>query len=154
LHGIKFLAVRVVELRIRQRRQSLQFAMRVHAPARVLFIRAHGRPPLIVGRRSSRRLIRPAHVAFHAIGRRAALEPQLNRLHAQLLVVIAHELFEQSVRFLAGFVKTALLNLAVERVPFAAKAAGPLLAGAWLAMDALGDGLPGMPNRSHLGGDG
>jgi hypothetical protein len=153
LHGIEFLLPFIHELLVGHRRQALEVPPLVHAIASVLAVRTYIRPHLVVCRRSRCWLVRPAHGALHAVGGRAALEPELNGLDAVFLLVVAHEVFEQGVRFLAGLMKAALLNLAVERVPFTAKAARPFLAGAWLAMNALGDGLPGMANRPHLGGD-
>jgi hypothetical protein len=86
------------------------------------------------------------------VNRRRALGPQFDRLVLDALVVIAHERPQEGPGLVAGFFKVAQLNVAVNGGPFVGKALRPFLHRACLALDAPGDGLPGMPNRPQLGG--
>jgi hypothetical protein len=73
---------------------------------------------------------------------------------ADLEVGVAHEVDEVGVGLVVGLLEPALLGGAVEGLPAGPVAGRPLLAGAGPAMDLLGDGLPGVADDAHLGGDG
>jgi hypothetical protein len=94
-----------------------------------------------------------AHRPVITVSGRAVLDPELHGTKAQVHVVRAHHALDQSVGLIAGLVETASLHFAINLIPFVAKALGPGLAGAGLALEGSTHGLPGMPNSAHLGSD-
>jgi hypothetical protein len=97
---------------------------------------------------------RNAHRAVIAVSGRAVFDPELHGAKAQVHVVRAHHALDQSVGLVAGLVETSGLYFSVDLVPLVAKALGPGLAGAGLALEGPPHGFPGMANSPHLGGDG
>jgi hypothetical protein len=58
------------------------------------------------------------------------------------------------VALVGGGLEPPELDLVVERVPVGLVLGRPVLAGLDLAVDLLGDGLPGVADGAHLGGGG
>jgi hypothetical protein len=81
---------------------------------------------------------RQHHRASQTISSRAALDPEGDRLVAQLLVLVAHQVLEQRVRFLAGFMKAPRLGVVVETLPLAPMATRPSLTGPGPPLDLRG----------------
>jgi hypothetical protein len=94
------------------------------------------------------------HVVLHAIGRRAALQPQFDGFRLGAQVVAAHQRIEMRMGFIAGFLETAQLHATVDGLPLGAVDPRPSLTCARLALHACGDVRPRMPRGPKLGGNG
>jgi hypothetical protein len=80
--------------------------------------------------------------------------PQLDGLGLDLLVLVPHQVVQVGAGLVVDGVEPPELGGPVEGLPLGGVPGGPLLAGGGLAVDLLGDDLPGVADGPHLGGDG
>ncbi len=81
------------------------------------------------------------------------LQPAFIRFQTDLEIVATHESMHLRLTFLMDLFEATLLHLEQEWLPLQAIPDRPVLAGRGLALDFLSDGLPGMADGTHLGGD-
>ncbi len=93
------------------------------------------------------------HHARHPERLGGILQPAFIRFQTNLEIVATHESMHLRLTFLMDLFKATLLHLEQEWLPLQAIPDRPVLAGRGLALDFLGDGLPGMTNGPHFRGD-
>ncbi len=140
------------ELVIRECWQPLDRSFAVQTLTPVVHVFQHPLQDPFIGRlRLLNRLI--GHDAGHAKSFGGILQPAFVRFQTNLEIVAAHQTVHLRLAFLMDLFEPTLLHLEQDWLPLQAITDRPVLAGRGLALDFLGNGLPGMPNGPHFRGD-